>query len=84
MFDSDAVKATVHKKFLTENQSMGIKSGAFVIQNYQLFKWIHADQNCEEVVLFIIELLNDKIRLFVKVSHPKSFEDLWEIFTKLE
>ncbi|MGP1914843.1 MAG: hypothetical protein ACTS7D_01480 [Candidatus Hodgkinia cicadicola] len=83
-FDSDAVKASVHKKLLMENQPTGMRAGAFVIQKFQLFKRIPPDQNCDEAVPFIIELLNDKIRLLVKVSHPKTFEDLREIIRQLE
>ncbi|MGP1956922.1 MAG: hypothetical protein ACTS8H_04455 [Arsenophonus sp. NC-PE1-MAG3] len=61
-----------------------MSAGAFVIQKFQLFKLVHADQNCGEVVPFIIKLLNDKIRLLVKVSRPKTFEDLRKIIRQLE
>ncbi len=62
----------------------GMRAGAFVIQKFQLFKQIHTDKNCDKVVPFIIKLLNDKIRSLVKVSCPKTFEDLRDIIRRLE
>lgn len=83
-FDSEAVKASIQKKFLTETQPSGMRAGAFVIQKLQLFKRVHANEDFDASVPYITELLHDKIRSLVKVAQPKTFEELRQIVTKLD
>lgn len=83
-FNSDAVKASIQKKFLTETQPSGMRAGAFIIQKLQLFKRVKEGEEIDSCVTYIIELLHDKIRSLVKVAQPKTFDDLREIVTKLD
>ena len=45
---------------------------------------IHPQKSGNESVPFIIELLQDKVRSLVKVSHPKTFEELWDVIRQLQ
>ncbi|KAK9496416.1 hypothetical protein O3M35_013290 [Rhynocoris fuscipes] len=83
-FDSDSVKASVNKKFLTETQPTGMRAGAFVVQKFQLYKRLHPEEDGKLALPYIIELLNDKIRPLVKVAKPDSFEALREVIRQLE
>ncbi len=83
-FDSEAVRASIHKKFLTETQPSGMRAVAFIIQKLQLFKRVHGDDSIDDSVPYILELLHDKFRSLVKVAQPKTFEELRGIVGTLD
>lgn len=83
-FDSEGVKSAVKKKLFTDTQPTGMRASAFIIQKYQLFKRLNPEECEDKAIHDIIELLHDKIRPLVKVSQPKTFDDLRTVVNLLE
>lgn len=83
-FDSEGVKSAARRKLMIDPQPSGMRASAFILQKYQLLKRLDSTADENQSVTDIIELLHDKVRPFVKVSQPRSFDDLRRIIALLE